>query len=92
MWGEAAVRVAPEVAAGLPWFVGQAAVETSDRSADEIADLLGGLDEAQSELLARLLEGSPMGRTRDAAPTPRPTGRCRDCWRPDCCGGSTPRR
>ncbi len=42
VWGEAAVRVAPEVASGLPWFVGQAAVETTERSADEIADLLGG--------------------------------------------------
>lgn len=68
MWGDATVRVAPEAAAGLPWFVGQAAVEVSDRGADEIAALLEGLDEAQSDLLARLLEGSPMGRTRDAAP------------------------
>lgn len=68
VWGESALRVAPEVAAGLPWFVGQATVEVSDHSADEIAGLLGGLDDAQNELLARLTEGSPVGRTRDAAP------------------------
>ncbi|MBU9763314.1 DNA-binding protein [Mycobacterium sp. TNTM28] len=72
VWGDAAVRVAPEVASGLPWFVGQAAVEVSERSGEEIADLLAGLDEAQNDLLGRLLEGSPVGRTRDAAPdTPR---------------------
>ncbi|CRZ18757.1 helicase-associated domain-containing protein [Mycolicibacterium neworleansense] len=72
VWGEATVRLAPEAAAGLPWFVGQASVEVSDRSAGEIAALLDSLDEAQSDLLARLLEGSPMGRTRDAAPDTPP--------------------
>ncbi|MGV0745304.1 helicase-associated domain-containing protein [Mycolicibacterium sp. XJ870] len=72
VWGESVVRVAPEVASGLPWVPGQAAVEVSGRSADEIAALLEGLDEAQGDLLGRLLEGSPVGRTRDAAPdTPR---------------------
>ncbi|WP_264077155.1 helicase-associated domain-containing protein [Mycolicibacterium houstonense] len=71
-WGEAAVRVAPEAASGLPWFVGQASVEVSERSADEIADLLAGLDDAQNDLLGRLLEGSPVGRTRDAAPDTPP--------------------
>ncbi|MDH6198334.1 hypothetical protein M2272_004993 [Mycobacterium frederiksbergense] len=68
VWGEAAVQVAPEVASGLPWFAGQAVMEVSERSADEIADLLERLDDAQNDLLARLLEGSPVGRTRDAAP------------------------
>lgn len=68
VWGDSAVRVAPEVSAGLPWFPGQAVAEVSERSAEEIADRLRGLDDAQSDLLARLLEGSPVGRTRDAAP------------------------
>ncbi|MEX3650638.1 DNA-binding protein, partial [Mycolicibacterium porcinum] len=72
VWGDATVRVAPETAAGLPWFVGQAAVEVPDRSADEIAALLEGLHEAQSDLLARLLEGSPMGPPRHAPPRPPP--------------------
>ena len=68
VWGDATVRVAAEAAAGLPWYPGQAILERPDRTADEIADLLDGLDEAQLDLLSRLLEGSPIGRTRDAAP------------------------
>ncbi|MDV3129773.1 helicase-associated domain-containing protein [Mycobacterium sp. 21AC1] len=68
VWGASAVRVAPEASAGLPWFPGQAVSEATDRTADEIAGLLEGLDDAQRDLLARLLEGSPVGRTRDAAP------------------------
>ena len=72
VWGEAEVRVAPEVATGLPWVVGQATVEVAARSAEEISGLLDGLDDAQNDLLARLLEGSPVGRTRDAAPDTPP--------------------
>ncbi|OMB97235.1 DNA-binding protein [Mycobacterium sp. NS-7484] len=68
LWGQSEVRVAAEVASGLPWHVGQATVEGSELSADEIAARLGGLDDPQNDLLARLLEGSPVGRTRDAAP------------------------
>jgi hypothetical protein len=67
VWGDATVRVAPEAASGLPWYPGQATVE-ADQSPEEIADRLAGADEAQLELLRKLLEGSPMGRTRDAAP------------------------
>jgi hypothetical protein len=67
VWGDTAVRVAPEVASGLPWYPGQAIVEAGP-SPDEIADRLAAADEAQLELLRKLLEGSPMGRTRDAAP------------------------
>ncbi|OMC41641.1 DNA-binding protein [Mycobacterium sp. GA-1841] len=68
VWGQAEVRVAAEVASGLPWHVGQAVAEVTQAGADEIAGLLDGLDDAQNDLLARLLEGSPVGRTRDAAP------------------------
>ena len=67
VWGDTAVRVAPEAASSLPWSPGQAIVE-ADQSPDGIADRLAGADEAQLELLRKLLEGSPMGRTRDAAP------------------------
>lgn len=67
VWGDSTVRVTTEAAAGLPWYPGQAIVET-DESAVTIADRLAGVDEAQRELLDKLLEGSPMGRTRDAAP------------------------
>ena len=68
VWGDSAVRVAAEAAAGLPWYPGQAVLEGPEHTADEIADRLAGLDDAQLDLLQRLLEGSPMGRTRDAAP------------------------
>ena len=60
--------MAAEAAAGLPWHPGQATLEEPSSTADEIADRLDGLDDAQRDLLERLLEGSPMGRTRDAAP------------------------
>ncbi|OBC16459.1 DNA-binding protein [Mycobacterium sp. 852013-50091_SCH5140682] len=68
VWGADEVRVAPEVTGSLPWYPGQAALEAADRSADEIAEQLADLDDPQKELLARLVEGSPVGRTRDAAP------------------------
>jgi Helicase conserved C-terminal domain len=66
VWGDATVRVAAEAAAGLPWYPGQAIVEDSEQT--DIAARLDTLDEPQLALLQRLLEGSPMGRTRDAAP------------------------
>jgi hypothetical protein len=66
VWGDATVRVAAEAAAGLPWYPGQASVENTEQI--DIAARLDALDPAQLELLGRLLEGSPMGRTRDAAP------------------------
>lgn len=68
VWGGAAVRVAAEAVAGLPWYPGQATVEDTAASPQDIAARLESLDEAQSELLQKLLEGSPVGRTRDAAP------------------------
>uniref|UniRef100_A0A5Q5CM62 Helicase XPB/Ssl2 N-terminal domain-containing protein n=1 Tax=Mycobacterium sp. (strain JLS) TaxID=164757 RepID=A0A5Q5CM62_MYCSJ len=69
VWGDDdQVRVAAEAASGLPWYPGQAVVETAEHGADDIAQKLAGLDTAQRELLERLLEGSPVGRTRDAAP------------------------
>jgi hypothetical protein len=68
VWGDAEVRVAAEAAAGLPWYPGQAVLEDAGHSAEGIADRLAAMDDPQRELLQRLLEGSPMGRTRDAAP------------------------
>ena len=68
VWGDATVRVAAEAGAGLPWYPGQVTVEETAEDPEEIATRLETLDEAQSELLHKLLEGSPVGRTRDAAP------------------------
>jgi hypothetical protein len=67
-WGETALRVAPESAAGLPWHPGQVTLEADGLDADRIVELLDGVDGPQLELLQRLVEGSPIGRTRDAAP------------------------
>ncbi|HTX98015.1 MAG TPA: helicase-associated domain-containing protein [Mycobacterium sp.] len=68
VWGEAALRVAPDAGTALPWHPGQVTLEDSSRSGEEIAALLDDLSPAQLDVLERLLDGSPMGRTRDAAP------------------------
>ncbi|MGF2945600.1 helicase-associated domain-containing protein, partial [Mycobacterium sp. Lab-001] len=67
-WGEAAVRVAADAGTALPWHPGQVILEDASRSGEQIADLVENLDPAQREVLDKLLEGSPIGRTRDAAP------------------------
>jgi hypothetical protein len=67
-WGDTAVRVAADAGTALPWQPGQVTLEDSARSSAQIAELIDGLDQAQLDVLQRLLEGSPMGRTRDAAP------------------------
>jgi hypothetical protein len=43
-------------------------LEDASQSPEQIAELIDGLDDPQREVLDRLLEGSPLGRTRDAAP------------------------
>lgn len=72
VWGEAAVRVASDAATALPWNAGQVTLEDRSRSGEEIAALIEDLDESQRDVLEKLLEGSPMGRTRDAAPGAAP--------------------
>jgi len=67
-WGDLDVQVAAEAGGGLPWYVGQVTLEDASQSPEQIAELLDGLNEPQRELLDRLLQGSPLGRTRDAAP------------------------
>ncbi|CAM4186595.1 hypothetical protein MB901379_04074 [Mycobacterium basiliense] len=71
-WGEGVVRVAPDTGTALPWHPGQVTLEDGARTGDEIAELIAGLDQGQREVLEKLLEGSPMGRTRDAAPGASP--------------------
>ena len=68
VWGDAAVRVVAEAAAGLPWHPGQVVLEDGGGTAEEIRDLVDDLDEPQRQLLDKLVTGSPVGRTRDAAP------------------------
>jgi hypothetical protein len=68
VWGDSAIRVTAEAASGLPWYPGQVTLESTDADAATIAERLVGLDPAQRDLLERLLDGSPVGRTKDAAP------------------------
>ncbi len=68
VWGDAEVRVVAEASAALPWHPGQVALEDDGPAADEIAELIKGLDETLSHLLNRLVDGPPIGRTKDAAP------------------------
>ena len=68
VWGDAALRVTPEAASGLPWHPGQVTLEASEGGAEHVAEALADLDAAQRELLDRLVAGSPVGRTRDAGP------------------------
>ena len=68
VWGDSAVRAAPDAGMALPWHPGQVTLEDASRTGDQIAALIDSLNEAQRDVLAKLLEGSPMGRTRDAAP------------------------
>ncbi len=68
VWGDEALRVSGEAAAGLPWHPGQVTLEADGLTADRIVELLDAVDLPQRELLERLVDGSPIGRTRDAAP------------------------
>ena len=70
--GEGALRVVTEAASALPWYPGQATAESTALSGPEIAESIEALDPLARELLDRLLEGSPVGRTRDAAPDTPP--------------------
>lgn len=72
VWGESVVRVAGDAGAGLPWHPGQVSLEDTPRTGEQIAELIDQLDDPQRELLERLVQGSPLGRTRDAAPDAPP--------------------
>ncbi len=67
-WGDATVRVAADAGTALPWHPGQVTLEDSSRTGEQITGLIDDLNQAQRDVLDKLLEGSPMGRTRDAAP------------------------
>ena len=76
VWGSETLRMVSEAAFCLPWQPGQVTVESSD--VDAIAAALAAVDTTQGELLERLADGSPVGRTREAdpeAPAERPVPR-----------------
>jgi len=67
VWGDEQLRVSSEAAAAVPWCPGQAVLE-QPRPADEVKAAIDVLDDAARDVLDRLVVGSPVGRTRDAAP------------------------
>ena len=71
VWGDDQLRVSTEAAAAVPWYPGQAVLE-QPRPATELTASLEALDEAARDVLDRLTAGSPIGRTRDAAPDTPP--------------------
>ncbi len=68
VWGDDELRVPAEAPAALPWFPGQAAAENPHHCADDVKAAIGDLDGPARDVLERLVLGSPVGRTRDAAP------------------------
>lgn len=67
VWGDGVLRVTAEAVSGLPWYPGQVILEPEGDAA-AIGALLADVDPAQRDLLERLVDGSPVGRTKDAAP------------------------
>lgn len=72
VWGEDELRVSAEAAAALPWYPGQVVLEDNARPAADLRMAIDGLADAEREVLDRLVIGSPVGRTRDAAPETPP--------------------
>ncbi|GAB4972850.1 hypothetical protein MAHJHV57_51830 [Mycobacterium avium subsp. hominissuis] len=93
-----ALQVAADAGSGMPWHPGQVILEDSSRSAAICSALIDDLDPAQLDVLEKLLEGSPMGRTRDTTgsgalscrgPGCSPRSTC-PTWRGRCCAASSP--
>lgn len=68
VWGDRELHLAGETRLGLPWVVGQVISEQTPDSYDAARAALEATDERGMELLQALITGSPIGRTRDAAP------------------------
>jgi len=66
VWGADTLRVVAEAAACLPWQPSQVTLESTD--VDALTAALAAVDGPQCELLERLADGSPLGRTREADP------------------------
>lgn len=72
VWGDERLRVVGEAAAGLPWYPGQVVLEDPTLTPQDIVTRVQGLRTPERDLVDRLLAGSPVGRTRDAAPGAAP--------------------
>jgi len=67
VWGDGDIHISGEAAGALPWFPGQA-LDASGLSAEAVVAAIDSLDEAAHDILERLTDSSPMGRTREAEP------------------------
>lgn len=72
VWGDEELRLCADTAAALPWYPGQIVLEDAPGSPAELRALIDGLGEPERDVLDRLVVGSPVGRTRDAAPDTPP--------------------
>ncbi|MGK2881386.1 MAG: helicase-associated domain-containing protein [Mycobacterium sp.] len=68
VWGADVLRIAPELSTALPWQPGQAIAESLPHTFADITERIAVAAPGDRELLERLLVGSPLGRTKDAAP------------------------
>lgn len=73
VWGpDSELHLAPEARYGLPWLPGQVSGDEPPESFDELRAAVSSVDGAEREVLTALAGGSPLGRTRDAAPDAPP--------------------
>lgn len=68
VWGDEELRVSTEAVAALPWYPGQAVLEDAPRTPSDLRAAIDALGAPERDVLDRLVVGSPVGRTRDAAP------------------------
>lgn len=68
VWGDEELRVSTEAVAALPWYPGQAVLEDAPRTPSDLRAAIDALGKPERDVLDRLVVGSPVGRTRDAAP------------------------
>lgn len=72
VWGDGVLRAAPDLGSAMPWHPGQVIAESDAHTFAELTARIEALPDSDRELLQRLVAGSPLGRTRDAAPDAPP--------------------
>ncbi len=75
----------PEVAAGLPWFVGQAAIEVTERSRTRSPLCSRASTTPRASCWPGCWRARPWAAPATRHPDTPPTDRSRDCWKPGCC-------
>ncbi len=92
VWGpDDALRTAAHAPAALPGRGLHLTGPLAELDTDALRARIDGLDERERELLDTLAQGSPLGRTRDAARPRTPRGRSPGCSPSTCSPASTTR-